>query len=91
MRKKEEQLIFNRLAVFSGSFSVEAAEEICLPKAEEILDESLTAAHRTGNNLALSIAKVNYGRLEIAKNNLAQAKDLCQESLRLRGELSDPW
>ena len=62
-----------------------------LSHAEQILDESLAAAKRTGNNLALSIAKVNYGRLEIAKGNLSRAKNLCQESLRLRGELSDRW
>lgn len=62
-----------------------------LSKAEEFLKESLAAAERTGNNLALSIAKVNYGRLEIAKGNLERAKKLCRDSLKLRGEISDRW
>lgn len=62
-----------------------------LNKAEEFLNESLAAAERTENNLALSIAKVNYGRLEIAKGNLERAKELCRNSLKLRGEISDRW
>ncbi|MCD9188877.1 MAG: winged helix-turn-helix domain-containing protein [Pyrinomonadaceae bacterium] len=62
-----------------------------LLKAEEFLKESFAAAERTENNLALSIAKVNYGRLEIAKGNLERAKELCRDSLKLRGEISDRW
>jgi non-specific serine/threonine protein kinase len=62
-----------------------------LAAAERLLDESVDVAARTRNNLINSIAKVNYGRLEIAKGNLERAKGLCRESLRLRGELSDRW
>ncbi len=60
-------------------------------RAEELLDESLAAARRTENSLTVSIALVNYGRLEFAKGNFARAKELCQESLRLREELADKW
>ncbi|MDQ3749309.1 MAG: protein kinase, partial [Acidobacteriota bacterium] len=62
-----------------------------LPRTAEMLDESLAVAKRTGNNLALSIVLVNYGRLMVAKGDFVQAKDLCRESLRLRGELDDKW
>lgn len=62
-----------------------------LAKAAELLDESMSAAERTGNNLARSIALVNYGRLKFAEGNYAQAKELCQQSLRLREELADRW
>ena len=62
-----------------------------LPRASEMLDESLATAKQTGNNLALSIVLVNSGRLMLSQGDFARAKALCQESLRLRGELVDKW
>jgi predicted ATPase/DNA-binding winged helix-turn-helix (wHTH) protein len=62
-----------------------------LEPAEKLLQESLTVAERTKNNLINSIAKVNYGRLETARGNLERAKEFCRESLQLRRVLSDRW
>lgn len=62
-----------------------------LAKASQLLDESMFAAGRSGNNLARSIALVNYGRLKFAEGDYAQAKELCLQSLRLREELADRW
>ena len=62
-----------------------------LTKAAQLLDESMSAAERSGNNLARSIALVNYGRLKFAEGNYERAKQLCQQSLRLREELADRW
>ena len=62
-----------------------------LPRTAELLDESLAVARRTGNNLTLSIVLVNYGRLKFAEGDFARAKDLCRESLQLRGEIADKW
>lgn len=62
-----------------------------LAKASQLLDESMSAAERSGNNLARSIALVNYGRLKFAEGDYAQAKELCLQSLRLREELADRW
>ena len=62
-----------------------------LPKAARLLDESMSAAERSENNLARSIALVNYGRLKFAEGDYEQAKKLCRESLRLREELADRW
>jgi non-specific serine/threonine protein kinase len=62
-----------------------------LTRAAQLLDASMAAAERTGNNLACSIALVNYGRLKFAEGDFARAKQLCRESLRLREELSDKW
>ena len=62
-----------------------------LPKAAQLLDESMSAAERSGNNLARSIALVNFGRLKFAEGDYARAKEICQESLRLREELADRW
>ncbi len=62
-----------------------------LPRMAELLDESLAVARQTGNNLALSIVLVNYGRLKFAEGDFGRAKDLCRESLRLRGEIADKW
>lgn len=62
-----------------------------LTKAAQLLDESMSAAQRSKNNLARSIALVNFGRLKFAEGDYIQAKELCQESLRLREELADRW
>jgi predicted ATPase/DNA-binding winged helix-turn-helix (wHTH) protein len=62
-----------------------------LAQAKFFLDESMAAGKRSENNLARSIAMVNYGRLKFAEGDYAQAKKLCQESLRLREELFDLW
>lgn len=62
-----------------------------LAKAAQLLEESMSAAERSGNNLARSIALVNYGRLKFAEGDYAQAKELCLHSLRLREELADRW
>ncbi|MEO6590465.1 MAG: winged helix-turn-helix domain-containing protein [Pyrinomonadaceae bacterium] len=62
-----------------------------LSKATQLLDESMAAGERSENNLARSIAMVNYGRLKFAEGDYAQAKNLCQQSLRLREEIFDLW
>ena len=62
-----------------------------LTQAAQLLDESMSAAEHSGNNLARSIALVNYGRLKFAEGDYGRAKKLCQESLRLREELADRW
>ncbi|HMS41361.1 MAG TPA: tetratricopeptide repeat protein, partial [Pyrinomonadaceae bacterium] len=62
-----------------------------LAQAEILLDESLTAAERAENNLTLSIALVNYGRLKFAGGDFERAEDLCRRSLMLRGKILDRW
>lgn len=62
-----------------------------LPKAAQLLDESISAAERSRNNLARSIALVNCGRLKFAEGDYESAKELCLQSLRLREELGDRW
>ena len=62
-----------------------------LPCAAQILDEAMRAAERSDNNLARSIALVNYGRLKFAEGDYVAAKLLYQESLRLREEPDDNW
>ncbi len=89
--------LYRKLRFDSGIvFTTVVLAAICqtknnLVQAKVFLDESIKAGERSENNLARSIALVNYGRLKFAEGDYAQAKDLCQESLRLREEISDLW
>jgi predicted ATPase len=75
---EEEQRLFRRLAVFAGSFTVEAAEEACdadLGTLESLLEQSLLRRWASGR----------LGMLETIREYAAERLDESDEAEEMRG------
>jgi predicted ATPase/class 3 adenylate cyclase/Tfp pilus assembly protein PilF len=83
----EEQLLFSRSGIFAGSFSLEAAEAICNPAEEAVLDP-LDGLTSLADKSLVSIV-VEPGKDEPRFKLLETIREFALEQLRKSGELEE--